>query len=64
MSDAARQVVKAQFETIPSSEGGPTVDQMLAGVPGASDLTDIIWWVFLIAVASSLVYIAVRRRQV
>lgn len=64
MSDAARQVVRAQFETIPSSEGGPTVDQMLAGVPGASDLSDIIWWVFLIAVAASLVYIAVRRRQV
>ena len=64
MSDAARQVVKAEFQSIPQSEGGPTVDQMLAGVPGASDLTDIVWWVFLIAVAASLVYIAVRRRQV
>jgi ABC-type transport system involved in multi-copper enzyme maturation permease subunit len=64
MSDAARQIVRAQFDVIPTSQDGPTVDQMLAGVPGASDLTDIIWWVFLLAVTASLVYIAVRRRQV
>ena len=64
MSDAARQIVRAQFNAIPVSEGGPTVDQMLAGVPGASDLTDILWWIFLLAVTASLVYIAVRRRQV
>jgi ABC-type transport system involved in multi-copper enzyme maturation permease subunit len=64
MSDAARQIVRAQFDVIPRSQGGPTVDQMLAGVPGASDLTDIVWWVFLLAVTASLVYIAVRRRQV
>jgi ABC-type transport system involved in multi-copper enzyme maturation permease subunit len=64
ISDSARQIVRAQFDAVPASEGGPTMDQMLAGVPGASDLTDIIWWVFLIAVAASLVYVAVRRRQV
>jgi ABC-type transport system involved in multi-copper enzyme maturation permease subunit len=64
MSDAARQIVRAQFDVIPASEGGPTVDQLLASVPGASDLTDIVWWVFLLAVTGSLVYVAVRRRQV
>jgi ABC-type transport system involved in multi-copper enzyme maturation permease subunit len=64
MSDAARQIVRAQFDVIPTSQDGPTVDQLLAGVPGASDLTDIIWWVFLLAVTASLVYVAVRRRQV
>jgi ABC-type transport system involved in multi-copper enzyme maturation permease subunit len=65
MSDAARQIAKAQFDVIPrSSEGGPTADQLLAGIPGASDLTDIIWWVFLVGLMAALVYLAVRRRQV
>ena len=64
MSDAARQIVQAQFDAIPPSEGGPTAAQMLAGVPGASDLTDIIWWAFLVALMATLVYGAVRRRQV
>jgi hypothetical protein len=64
MSDAARQIANAQFDVIPSSEGGPTADQVLAGIPGASDLTDIIWWVFLVCLMALLVYSAVRRRQV
>jgi ABC-type transport system involved in multi-copper enzyme maturation permease subunit len=64
MSDAARQIAKAQFDVIPSSEGGPTADQVLAGIPGASDLTDIVWWVFLVCLMAVLVYLAVRRRQV
>jgi uncharacterized membrane protein len=33
-------------------------------VPGASDVADIIWWAFLVALMASLVYLAVRRRQV
>jgi ABC-type transport system involved in multi-copper enzyme maturation permease subunit len=64
MSDAARQIAKAQFDVIPTSEGGPTADQVLAGIPGPSDLTDIIWWVFLVGLMAALVYVAVRRRQV
>jgi len=64
MSDAARQIAKAQFDVIPTSEGSPTVDQVMAGIPGASSLTDIIWWVFLVGLMALLVYVAVRRRQV
>jgi ABC-type transport system involved in multi-copper enzyme maturation permease subunit len=64
MSDAARQIVKAQFDMVPASQGGPTADQVLAGVPGASGVQDIIWWVFLVALMASLTYLAVRRRQV
>ena len=64
MSDAAKQIVKAQFDMVPASEGGPTADQVLAGVPGASDIQDIIWWAFLVVLMASLTYLAVRRRQV
>ena len=70
MSDARRQIAMAEFELISSlGEGprggqGPTRDQFLAGIPGASGAGDIIWWVFVVCVFAGLAYYAVRRRQV
>jgi ABC-type transport system involved in multi-copper enzyme maturation permease subunit len=66
ISDAPRQIAKAEFTLFASSgtSGGPSVDQALAGLPGGSGLTDIIWWAFVVLVFVSLVYVAVRRRQV
>lgn len=66
MSDAQRQIVKAEFEIFrpAQSAGAPTAEQMLRTVPGASGIQDIMWWVFLVALMATLVYVAVRRRQV
>lgn len=64
-SDAPRELVKAEIElfTVPG-QTGPDLNQALAAVPGPSGAADIIWWAFVIAVMATLVYIAVRRRQV
>jgi ABC-type transport system involved in multi-copper enzyme maturation permease subunit len=65
ISDAPREIAKAEFALVAaSSRGGPTADQFLSSVPSASGATDIVWWVFGIAVFALLVYLAVRRRQV
>lgn len=71
ISDAQRQLARAEFDLFssvnqggPGGSSGPTLDQALAGVPGPSGAADIIWWVFVIALFASLVYLAVRRRQV
>jgi hypothetical protein len=65
VSDAARELVKAEVDLFASqNQGGTDVAQAVAGVPGASGAADIIWWVFVVAVLASLVYLAVRRRQV
>jgi ABC-type transport system involved in multi-copper enzyme maturation permease subunit len=66
ITDAPRQIAKAEFALFASSSssGGPTVDQALAGLPGGSGPTDIVWWAFGVLVFVSLVYVAVRRRQV
>ncbi|MHB8612250.1 MAG: ABC transporter permease [Candidatus Dormibacteraceae bacterium] len=65
ISDAPRQIVKAEFALFASStRGGPSADQALAGIPGASSATDLLWWAFVVLVFISLVYLAVRRRQV
>jgi ABC-type transport system involved in multi-copper enzyme maturation permease subunit len=70
MSDARRQIARAEFELFSSfGEGpragqGPTRDQFLAGIPGASGAADIIWWVFVVCLFAGLAYFAVRRRQV
>ena len=66
MSDAQRQIVKAQFEVFggPQGRGAPTTNQILSSVPGASSLQDILWWAFLVVLMATLVYVAVRRRQV
>jgi hypothetical protein len=66
MSDAARQIARAQYElfSTPENQGGPPIDQVLGGIPGASGAGDITWWVFVLVVFAGLVYYAVRRRQV
>lgn len=65
LSDAPREIARQQLELFNSSQnGGPSVDQTLASIPGPSGVTDIVWWIFVVAVLSGLVYLAVRRRQV
>lgn len=65
ISDAPRQIAKAEIEMFTNrGNGGPSVGQTLAGIPGASNAGDIAWWVFGVLVFASLVYFAVRRRQV
>jgi ABC-type transport system involved in multi-copper enzyme maturation permease subunit len=67
MSDARRQLARAEIAIFSGSEGAPTpaqIEQAISSVPGASDLVDIVWWVFLVALFALLVYLAVRRRQV
>jgi ABC-type transport system involved in multi-copper enzyme maturation permease subunit len=67
ISDAPRQIAKAELALFASgntSSGGPSADQALAGLPGASGPSDIVWWAFVVLVFVSLVYVAVRRRQV
>ena len=67
MSDARRQLARAEFDVISSqSQGGsgPSAADFVNSVPGASELQDIIWWAFLVVLMASLVYFAVRRRQV
>lgn len=68
MSDAKRQLAQAEFDvfakSIPPGQGGPTAADFVNTVPGASDVSDIIWWAFLVVLMATLVYIAVRRRQV
>ncbi len=66
ISDAPREIAKAEFALVAASSrgGGPTADQFLTSLPSASGATDIIWWAVGIAVFASLVYLAVRRRQV
>ncbi|HEY8797936.1 MAG TPA: ABC transporter permease subunit [Candidatus Dormibacteraeota bacterium] len=46
------------------SGGGSANAATLAAIPPASGAGDILWWAFLVIVFSSLVYVAVRRRQV
>lgn len=65
MSDAQRQIVKAELEMFRRTDSaGPTTAQIISGVPGPSGIQDILWWAFLIAVMAALVYVAVRRKQV
>lgn len=65
MSDAQKQIAKAQLEMYPPmGPGAPSPDQILSSVPGASGTQDILWWVFGVAVMAALVYLAVRRKQV
>ncbi|GEM_PF-1822734 len=64
-SDAPRELVKAEIQlfAVPG-QPGPDLNQALAAVPGPSGANDIIWWAFVVLVMATLVYIAVRRRQV
>jgi ABC-type transport system involved in multi-copper enzyme maturation permease subunit len=65
LSDAPRELVRAEFDLFASqNQGGGDINQALASVPGPSGAADIAWWLFVIFVMASLVYVAVRRRQV
>jgi len=67
MSDAKRQLARAEFDLFSASaqgQGGPSLADFVNSVPGASSVQDIVWWVFLVALFAALVYLAVRRRQV
>jgi hypothetical protein len=68
MSDAKRQLAQAEFDifskSIPAGQPGPTASDFINAVPGGSGVGDIIWWAFLVALMATLLYIAVRRRQV
>ena len=44
--------------------GGVENNQALASIPSPSGAGDIAWWMFTVLVFASLVYYAVRRRQV
>ncbi len=46
------------------SGGGSANQATLAAIPPASGAGDILWWAVMVIVFSSLVYVAVRRRQV
>jgi ABC-type transport system involved in multi-copper enzyme maturation permease subunit len=69
-SDARRQIALEEFRLFSSLDTstprgqGPTADQVLAGIPGASGAGDIIWWIFVVCLFAGLAYYAVRRRQV
>jgi len=64
VSDAPRELVRAEFELFAAQNPPGDINQALASVPGPSGAADITWWLFVIAVMASLVYVAVRRRQV
>jgi ABC-type transport system involved in multi-copper enzyme maturation permease subunit len=68
VSDAPREIAKAEFTIFNTQNtgqnGGPNVNEALASIPGPSSVGEIIWWAFVIAVFASVVYLAVRRRQV
>jgi ABC-type transport system involved in multi-copper enzyme maturation permease subunit len=61
VSSAPGDLVRAQVQ-ITNAEGGGV--RQIALVPPASGFGDIVWWAFLVVVFASLVYVAVRRRQV
>lgn len=65
-SDAQREITRRTLEIFTTAEArrGQSMDQILAGIPGASSVSDILWWVFVVAFFAALVYTAVRRRQV
>jgi ABC-type transport system involved in multi-copper enzyme maturation permease subunit len=60
VSSAVRDLAQAEIQM----SGGVQNNQALASVPAASGPGDIAWWVFTVFVFASLVYYAVRRRQV
>lgn len=64
-SDAPRELLKTELELFSSpDQGSVDIAQAVAAVPGASGASEILWWAFVVAVMATLVYIAVRRRQV
>lgn len=64
MSDTQRQLAQANYDVFVSLPGGSSTGPFVNTAPGASGIEDIIWWAFLVVCMATLVYIAVRRRQV
>jgi ABC-type transport system involved in multi-copper enzyme maturation permease subunit len=65
ISDAPREIARQELTIFNSGENvGQNVSQSLSGVPGPSSVGDIVWWAFVLVVFASLVYVAVRRKQV
>jgi ABC-type transport system involved in multi-copper enzyme maturation permease subunit len=64
VSDAPRELARAEFDLFSAGNQGGDISQALAGVAGPSGAADITWWLFVVALLAALVYIAVRRRQV
>ena len=65
VSSAPRDIIRQQFEILSATDpNAPPVDQIMSSLPAASSLTDILWWLFVVAVLFGFLYLAVRRRQV
>jgi ABC-type transport system involved in multi-copper enzyme maturation permease subunit len=66
VSDAPREIARQEFTIFNAGNVnvGENASQAVSGIPGPSSVGDIVWWAFVIAVFASLVYVAVRRRQV
>jgi ABC-type transport system involved in multi-copper enzyme maturation permease subunit len=60
VSSAPGDLVRAQMQLTPAAVSSETT----AVIPPASGVGDIAWWAFLVIAFASLVYVAVRRRQV
>jgi len=60
-SSASGDIARTEIQL---SGGGPANAATLAAIPPASGAGAILWWAFVVIVFSSLVYVAVRRRQV
>ena len=63
VSSAPGDLARAQV-ALTAPENAGNVSRTVALVPPASGAGDILWWAFLVVVFCSLVYLAVRRRQV
>jgi ABC-type transport system involved in multi-copper enzyme maturation permease subunit len=60
-SSASGEIARTEIQV---SGGGSANAATLAAIPPASGAGDILWWAFVVIVFASLVYVAVRRRQV
>jgi ABC-type transport system involved in multi-copper enzyme maturation permease subunit len=66
VSDAPREIARQEFAIFNAGNVnvGENASQAVSGIAGPSGVGDIVWWAFVIIVFASLVYVAVRRRQV
>jgi ABC-type transport system involved in multi-copper enzyme maturation permease subunit len=60
-SSASGEIARTEVQV---SGSGSANAATLAAIPPASGAGDILWWAFIVIVFASLVYVAVRRRQV
>src|SRR5256885_11759261 len=66
ISSAPREIVRPQFEILTSNqpEGAPSIDQIVSSIPGASGVSAVSWWLFVVGGLVGILYFAVRRRPV